>query len=263
MTSIFAPVPWPQLQRYHEHACWWNADLDPQYQWANIAQLTNVVDLRASFDQPFNDCVAIRMPHLRFATFGVTMDIEKIINCFDLPSLEGLNLLITNNDSPDTLGPLPTQLKDLKILWLSMLSGLSIPNTSLFCFLTGIPTLTDLAIELRGIESATYLFTLLSPAHFMVVPRLQVLRIGGESEVTGESLDALLVMLRQRFGGVDGADCARLQHFKFFLHRLRFRKASPMISSLEELRVQHGWDVRVHENWFQGFWNQEMDRGFF
>jgi len=227
-----------------------------------MAQLTNVVDLRASLHGPIDDHLAIKLPYLRFASLAVTVHIEQIMNCFDLPAIEGLNLWLTSNHSWDALGPVPTQLQGLRVLWLGAASRASISNPSLSGFLTGIPTLVDLGVSLYGFDTVIYLFTLLSPTcHSIVVPQLQVLRVSG-SELFGEPFDVLLVMLRQRFGAEEAAGFVRLKRFEFFLRPRRSKKPSRMFAGLESLRVQHGWDIRVHENWVQEFWHREMDEEF-
>jgi len=259
--AIFAPIPWSQLTRYHEQGCWWNPYTHGDLQWIPIAQLTNVVELRASFDEPYNSA-AFKLPHLRFASFAVTTQIEKIMNCLDLPALKGLNLRLKKDHSPDLLGPVPAQLKDLKILWLGSVARVSISTASLFSFLTGIPTLVDLAVTLHSIDSPADLFTLLTPPHSSVVPQLQVLRISG-IELVGRTFDALLLMLRQRFGQVEGAERTRLERFEFFVSGLRRpNQPSYMIAGLESLKMERGWDIRVREQWVHEFWVQEMDGEF-
>jgi len=62
-----------------------------------------------------------------------------------------------------------------------------------------------------------------------------------------------------RFAGVEGAAFAQLKRFKFFLGIRRSREPSRIVGSLESLKVQHGWDIRVRENWLDEFWHQEMD----
>ncbi|KAF7364877.1 hypothetical protein MVEN_00358100 [Mycena venus] len=49
---ILHPVPWSQLKRYHEYQVEWTPNSERQ--WTIISQLTNVVNLRASFYAEFD-----------------------------------------------------------------------------------------------------------------------------------------------------------------------------------------------------------------
>ncbi|KAJ7931367.1 hypothetical protein B0H13DRAFT_842310 [Mycena leptocephala] len=77
-----------------------------------MSQLTNVVDLRSSFYGESDGEEAIEMPYLRFASLAVDssaeeLDIGEILNCFDFPGIQGLNLKLMTNHSPDVLSPVP------------------------------------------------------------------------------------------------------------------------------------------------------------
>ncbi|KAJ7355899.1 hypothetical protein DFH08DRAFT_510742 [Mycena albidolilacea] len=260
------PFPWSQLSRYHEYDVSWYRDRDSVDQWS---QLTNVVDLRVAFDETFNGSRPIKMPRLRFASLAVSQ-VDEMLSCFEFPGIQGLNLMFTTNQPPRTLRSVPAQLKGLRILRLSGDLGVAIAKTALLCLLAELTELTDFAMALRdnhGVD-ATYLFTLLTPGHSLLVPRLQALRVV-TSEPVGETIGTLLVMLRQRFGGVKGI--GRLKRFEIFLglRPIVFGKRLPksytpsaMSQSLDWLRVHEGWDIRVVEEWQGDFWSEEMDTEF-
>ncbi|KAF7337889.1 hypothetical protein MVEN_02012000 [Mycena venus] len=269
---IFGPFPWSQLKHYHEYEVSWSPDCERQ--WEIISQLTNVVDLRASFYGEYEDESPIEMPHLRFASIAIDkqeeeLDIEDILNCFDFPGIQGLNLKLMDNHPVDALSPVPNQLKGLKILRLC--GSLAISNDALKGILTEIETLTDFAIELRGID-AGYLFQLLTPSTSELVPHLRALRTTHFRPVADEALDVLLGMLRERFG------VARLQRFEFFLGPRPFSilsippeewesfktvPSTTMFDKLEAMRVDEGWDIRVDRDWQEyDFWREEMDGKF-
>ncbi|KAF8205567.1 hypothetical protein K438DRAFT_1964001 [Mycena galopus ATCC 62051] len=104
---IFHPIPWAQLQRYHEY------------------QLKNVVDLRVSFcgeyghqDQDEGDTPVFEMPHLRFASLAINydakgLDMEGILDCFNFPAIQGLNLKLTD---AGTLNLVPDQFRNVSSL---------------------------------------------------------------------------------------------------------------------------------------------------
>ncbi|KAJ7654383.1 hypothetical protein DFH06DRAFT_513105 [Mycena polygramma] len=288
---IFAPIPLAQLMRYREYECSWRPDNERQ--WEIIAQLSAVVDFRASFYGERDNDEAVEMPHLRFASLAVDshaeeLGIEEIINCFAFPGIQGLNLELMSNHSLDVLLPMPDQLKGLRILRLC--GALVISNASLLNILTELELLVDLAVELRGID-AQYLFNLLTPSTSpsLVVPQLRALRLHRVTEFEREqgTVDALLTMLSQRFGGVDGKEFKPLKRFELSLHGegpselsdeptlmeiLRLRRPadgptttaeSPvsMLESLESMRVRKGWDIRVKE-WWDEYWSAEMDGEF-
>ncbi|KAF8205570.1 hypothetical protein K438DRAFT_1964004 [Mycena galopus ATCC 62051] len=279
---IFHPIPWAQLQRYHEHQVTWS---DGARQWEIISQLKNVVDLRVSFcgeyeDEDEGDTPVFEMPHLRFASLAIDddaegLDMDDILDCFDFPAIQGLNLKLTD---ADTLSPVPDQFKSLKILRLCG-SLAAISNEDLLGILTEIETLADFAVDLRGVD-AEYLFGLLSVAPAttsqVLAPRLRALRTTDFKPVKGALLDALLGMLQQRFAGVDGAEFTRLERFEFLLGaRPSIFAVSPeefdeakymsltMFEDLEALRTREGWDIRVHKEWLErDFWREEMDTEF-
>ncbi|KAJ7612443.1 hypothetical protein DFH06DRAFT_1147167 [Mycena polygramma] len=288
---IFAPIPLAQLTRYREYECSWRPDNERQ--WEIIAQLSAMVDFRASFYGERDDDEAVEMPHLRFASLAVDshaeeLGIDEIINCFAFPGIQGLNLKLTANHSLGVLFPMPDQLRGLRILRLC--GALAISKASLPSILTELPLLVDLAVELRGLD-AEYLFTFLSPSSLpsVLVPRLRALRLHRvtEFERSSGTVDALLSMLTQRFGGVQGKEFTPLKRFELSLHgegpselsdeptlmeilRLRRPLDGPtrtaenpvsMLESLESMRVREGWDIRVKE-WWNEFWNTEMDGEF-
>ncbi|KAF8205569.1 hypothetical protein K438DRAFT_1964003 [Mycena galopus ATCC 62051] len=280
---IFHSIPWAQLQRYHEYRVEWS---DCARQWEIISQLKNVVDLRVSFcgeyevqDRDEGDTPVFEMPHLRFASLAIDGDaeglyMEGILDCFDFPAIQGLNLKLTD---AGTLSPVPDQFKRLKILRLCG-SLAAISNEDLLGILTEIDSLADFAVDLRGVD-VEYLFGLLSvsPTSSLLVPRLRVLRTTDFKFVKGALLDALLGMLRQRFAGVDEAEFTRLERFEFFLGACpsvfnissgEWEDAAHDVSSttfddLEALRTREGWDIRVHKEWLgDDFWREEMDTEF-
>ncbi|KAJ7355904.1 hypothetical protein DFH08DRAFT_933681 [Mycena albidolilacea] len=276
---IFDPIPWGQLKRYHEHDVSWFPDCERQ--WEIISELTAVVDLRASFYDESQYETVIEMPDLRFASLAIhknadELDIEDIINCFDFPGIQGLNLKLTNACPADTLSPLPNQLKGLKILRLCG-SLNSISNGALLGILTEIEGLTDLALELRAVD-APHLFELLTPtdSETVLLPRLRALRTTDFKPVVDAQLDALLEMLHQRFGQIGRAGCARLERFEFLLGARPSIYSIPldeweasknvpltMFEKLEELRASEGWDIRVDTEWKgYDFWKEEMDGEF-
>ncbi|KAJ7137867.1 hypothetical protein C8R44DRAFT_766379 [Mycena epipterygia] len=121
---ILYPIPWAQLERYHECECSWYPD--DERQWTIIDELTAVVDLRATFYNPRTAWVSevdsvIGMPHLRLASFAVDrraddLTIDEILTCFEFRHLEGLNLKLPTSHPSDVLFPVPGQLKALKVL---------------------------------------------------------------------------------------------------------------------------------------------------
>ncbi|KAJ7264923.1 hypothetical protein B0H12DRAFT_215257 [Mycena haematopus] len=277
--ALFSPIPWAQLERYHEFAVTWT---DTARQWEILTQLTNVVDLRADFsgeyeieDEDESGESSFEMPRLRFASLVVEKQAEQgvgmkdILNCFDFPCIQGLNLKLL---AGDTLSPVPDQLKRLKILRLCGAFN-AISNTDLLELLTEIETLTDLAVELRCVDSA-YLFGLLSaaPDSSVFAPQLRALRTTHYKPIAGAALDALLRMLPQRFGGVH---TTRLERFEFFMgerpsilrvspeERATIDVSSTMFEDLESLREREGWDIRMDKDWLQyDFWREEMDEEF-
>ncbi|KAJ6515111.1 hypothetical protein C8R47DRAFT_503756 [Mycena vitilis] len=284
---IFAPIPLAQLTRYREYECSWRPDCERQ--WEIIAQLRGVVDFRASFYGERDGDEAVEMPHLRFASLGVDshaedLSIDEIIKCFAFPSIQGLNLKLMANHSLDVLTHVPDQLKGLRIL--RICGELAISNASLSNILTELELLVDLAVELRGIDAA-HVFTLVTPSTSpsILVPRLRALRVHRvtEFERSAETVAALLTMLRQRFGGVQGKEFTPLKRFELSLHGegpselsdeptlmeiLRLRRPadgptttaeSPasMLEGLEAMRVKEGWDIRVQE-WLDEYWSAEM-----
>jgi hypothetical protein len=156
--------------------------------------------------------------------------------------------------------------------------------------LTEIESLTDFAVELRGIDAAD-VFALLTPTNSesVLVPRLRALRVHRvtEFERVEGTVDALLAMLRQRFGGVKGVAFACLERFELSLQgqpstlgpdatlldilRLKTPADGPtnllerplvLLNRLESLKIQEGWDIRVDEDWWGEFWAAEMDGEF-
>ncbi|KAJ7811622.1 hypothetical protein B0H14DRAFT_1469579 [Mycena olivaceomarginata] len=172
------PFPWSHLSRYHEYDVSWYRGRDSVDQWSIVTQLTNVVDLRAAFDETFNGSRPIKMPRLRFASLAVSQ-VDEMLSCFEFPGIQGLNLMLTTNQPPRTLRSVPVQLKGLRILRLSGDLGVTIAKTALLCLLAELTELTDFAMALRGTHGvdATYLFTLLTPGRSLLVPRLQALRV--------------------------------------------------------------------------------------
>ncbi|KAJ7029359.1 hypothetical protein C8F04DRAFT_1398445 [Mycena alexandri] len=289
------PIPWSQLQRYHEYECMWSPD--SEHQWSIITQLTNVVDLRVEF---YGDCAAfyssdddsdgeddetkndgdsnkddvVELNRLQFASFAVhqraeDLDITQILDCLHLPAVQGLNLKFMPNHSPDLLFPMPAQLKGLKILRLC--GSLVISNEALSCILTELEGLADLAVEMRGVGAnvwgdpgldAMHLFTLLTPSRntesVVLLPKLQALRIT-EFELVDGVVDTLLAMLRQRFA-VDGADFARLKRFEFSSLKAQ-KRPSTLLDTLELMQVQEGWNIRIDEE-RQDFWRVDMTSEF-
>lgn len=265
--SVLHSIPWAQLKQYHEIQVSWSPDCGRQ--WEIMSQLTNVVDLRASFYAKCQNEEAIEMPHLRFASLTIDenkdkLKIEDIINCFHFPGIQGLNLKLTDTCPMGALSPVPDQLKRLKILRLCG-SLKAISNDALLGILTEIQGLTDLAMELRQID-ITYLFTLLTPnnSESVLIPHLRALRTTAFIPVADGELDALLEMLRQRFGKVYRG---RLERFEFLLGespRVELdASASTMFYKLEELKTTEGWDIRVDKEWQRyDFWGAEMDGEF-
>ncbi|KAF7363975.1 hypothetical protein MSAN_01056100 [Mycena sanguinolenta] len=274
--TLFNPIPWAQLERYHEYESSWS---DPMRQWEILTQLTNVVDLRVEFSGEYDIGAEgkespFKMPRLRFASLAIDKDAEgvdmkQLLKRFDFPCIQGLNLKLVDGDG---LSPVPHQLKRLKILRLCGSSS-AISNPDLLALLTEIETLTDLAVELRCVDSA-YLFELLggAPESAVLAPQLRALRTTDFKPVAGAALDALLRMLRQRFAPVE---YTRLERFEFFLGAEPYildvsreewdakDKPSTMFNDLESLRVHEGWDIRVHKDWLQhDFWKEEMDEEF-
>ncbi|KAJ7264921.1 hypothetical protein B0H12DRAFT_215247 [Mycena haematopus] len=286
--ALFSPIPslLAQLERYHEYEVSWT---DFRHQWVILVQLTNVVDLRVDFtsdyeiedededEGEYTDEPVVpffKMPRLRFAslanhTNALGMEMKDILNYFDFPCIQGLNLKLV---AWDALSPVPDQLKRLKILRLCG-SFKAISNADLLSLLTEIETLTDLAVELRCVDSA-YLFGLLSvvPDSSVLAPQLRALRTTDYKHIAGAALDALLRMLPERFGGVH---TTRLQRFEFFLGARPFVYSvtreewatkdvtSTMFEDLESLREREGWDICVDKDWLQyDFWREEMDGEF-
>ncbi|KAJ7811620.1 hypothetical protein B0H14DRAFT_1469529 [Mycena olivaceomarginata] len=194
-------IPWSQLERYQEHDVSWS---DSARQWEVIAQLTNVVNLRASFFGPNEDNTPIKMSHLRFASLAVGLlagSPDLLLDRFDFPRIEGLNLKLPEN-LPTVLSPVPNQLKGLKILRLcGALDAIS--NAALVDILAEIKGLTDFAVELAGVD-AVHLFSVLTPTDRVLVPQPRVLRVARCTPLADGELDSLLEMLRQRFGKGNG-----------------------------------------------------------
>ncbi|KAJ6501968.1 hypothetical protein C8R45DRAFT_974974 [Mycena sanguinolenta] len=270
--TLFNPIPWGQLERYYEYEVSWS---DFTRQWEILTQLTNVVDLRVMFsgeyefeDDDEDEEAPFKMPRLRFASLAIDKDaegveIQELFKWFDFPCIQGLNLKLMDGD---VLSPVPHQLKHLKILRLSGLSG-AISNPDLLALLTEIETLTDLAVDLCCVDSA-YFFELLggTPDSAGLAVQLKALRTTHFKPVAGAVLDALLRMLRQRFARVE---YTRLERFEFFLGQRLFEEwdakneSSTMFDDLESLRVHEGWDIRVLKDWLQyDFWKEEMDEEF-
>ncbi|KAJ7772957.1 hypothetical protein DFH07DRAFT_148328 [Mycena maculata] len=268
--AILEPMPWAQLQRYHEYECSWYPD--DGRQWAILAQLANVVDLRASFygtgEDEYPDVIA--MPHLRFAYFGVDrraddLGIEEVLERFDLPRLEGLSVKMGEDHDPDVLCPVPGQFKTLKVLRLC--GKVEISNEALTGILTEIPTLVDFAVELIGVD-ADHFFALLTPRpDGVLVPQLQALRITPFARNDG-TVDALFAMLRARFGGVEGVEITRLRMFALYIRGVYKSKPSPMftpsemLNRLRSMKAHDKWDIRVDENSQEEFWKEDMDDEF-
>ncbi|KAJ7706923.1 hypothetical protein B0H17DRAFT_572757 [Mycena rosella] len=260
--EILQPIPWSQLKRYHEYDCSWYPDCTRQ--WAIIEQLTSVVDFGGAFYGVSDSDFTIEMPNLRLASLAVDwradeLTIEEVLNCFDFPHLEGLNLKLMTNHPYDVLCPVPGELKALKILRLC--GALAISNTSLKSILTEIATLTDFSVEMRGID-ATYLFTLLTPgadSASVLVPRLQALRL---TEFTCEdgTLIAFLAMLQARFSGVAGVEFTLLRLFTLWMGPKN--KAASVLDSLKTLKERQGWDIRLDQECTRDFWTEDMDSAF-
>ncbi|KAJ7355901.1 hypothetical protein DFH08DRAFT_510810 [Mycena albidolilacea] len=275
---LLDPIPWSQLERYQEHDVSWS---NSARQWEVIAQLTNVVDLRASFFGPNENNTPIKMPHLRFASLAVgplAGSPDLLLDRFDFSRIEGLNLKLPEN-LPAALSPVPNQLKGLKILRLcGSLDAIS--NGALVDILTEIKGLPDFAVELAGVD-AVHLFSALTPTDRVLVPQLRVLRVARCTPLADGELDALLEMLRQRFGKGNGpgVDYARLKWFEFLLEALPLRYdpilddvvpppdvPSTMFDTLEALRTSEGWDIRANRDPRANkngngddFWADEMD----
>ncbi|KAJ6531136.1 hypothetical protein B0H19DRAFT_470856 [Mycena capillaripes] len=214
------------------------------------------------------------MPHLRFASLAIDhqaeeLTIEDILNCFNFPGIQGLNLKLMKNHPPEVLSPVPAQLKNLKILRLC--GELEISNASLLDILTELETLADLAVELRGVE-AVYLFTLLTPTKELILAsQLRALRVTEFEYVNvDKTADALLAMLPQRFGG---KQVTPLQRFELSLPAQQSSASSgdsssatsdrhsAMLDSLKLLGMQEEWDIRVLEGQWD-FWKEDMDGEF-
>ncbi|KAF8205577.1 hypothetical protein K438DRAFT_1964009 [Mycena galopus ATCC 62051] len=264
-----APFPWSQVQRYHESEVSWCPD--SKRQWSIVTQLTNVVDLRTAFDEPSHNLHPIHMPHLRFASLAVSQ-LDDILSCFEFPGIQGLNLMFMRK-SPHSLQRVPAQLKNLRILRLCTSLGVVISKAELLCLLTELTNLTDFAVALSGRHGfdATYLFTLLTPGRCLLVPKLRALRVASSEPIDG-AVDTLLVMLRQRFGGLEGVEVARLELFELFfgLRPLVFKPSSracapyrsATCNSLEWLKKHERWNICVVEKWQRDFWMEEMDKEF-
>ncbi|KAJ6531563.1 hypothetical protein DFH09DRAFT_136733 [Mycena vulgaris] len=256
--EIFHSIPSAQLQRYHEYDCFWYPG--PARQWAIIEQLTNVHDFRAKF-QGVSDSV-IELPHLRLASIAVeygsdALTIEEVLQCFDLPRLEGLNLHLRRYHPEEVLCPMPGMLKALKILRLC--GEVEISNESLTCILTEITTLTDFSMALPEFD-AQHMFTLLTPkTDSVLVPKLQALRVL-DSACDGETLEVFLAMLQARFGGVAGAGFTPLRLFKLWLQK----KPSSILDNLKALKEHEGWDIRLDDNWTRSrdAWEESIDETF-
>ncbi|KAJ6502008.1 hypothetical protein C8R45DRAFT_1091919 [Mycena sanguinolenta] len=271
-STLFNPIPWAQLERYHEYEVSWS---EAARQCEILTQLTNVVDLRVTLsgeyefeDDDEDEESPFKMPRLRFASLAIDKDAEgvdmkELLKWFELPCIQGLNLKLMDGD---VLIPVPHQLKHLKILRLCG-SSCAISNPDLLALLTEIETLTDLAVDLCCVDSA-YFFELLggTPDSVSLAVQLRALRTTHFKPVAGAALDALLRMLRQRFARVE---YTRLERFEFFLgQRLSEEwdaknESSTMFDDLESLRVHEGWDIRVLKDWLQyDFWREEMDEEF-
>ncbi|KAJ7766664.1 hypothetical protein B0H16DRAFT_1882705 [Mycena metata] len=272
------PIPWAQLKRYHEYACYWSPNGD--YQWAVLKQLVNVVDLRMELSVPYTTST-VKMPQLRFAYIYPDIDINRILDSFEFPRIEGLSLKLLPAHPSNLL--LPTQFKRLKILRLC--GEVVILNTSLLVILTELTTLTDLAVQIHGDYSlsapsgidALYLFKLLTPDHdaqSVLVPQLQALRLTGFNPRPG-AVDALIAMLRRRFGGSNRVQFSRLRRFELWMRPLNWFDDHPQpptqtrppalgaaLETLQSLRVTEGWDIRVDEEWAGDFWKEEMTSEF-
>ncbi|KAJ6526295.1 hypothetical protein DFH09DRAFT_1415969 [Mycena vulgaris] len=257
--EIFHSIPSAQLQRYHEYDCFWYPG--SARQWAIIEQLTNVHDFRAKF-QGVSDSV-IELPHLRFASIVVDdgsddLTIEEVLQCFDLPRLEGLNLHLWTFHPEEVLCPMPGMLKALKILHLC--GAVEISNESLTCILTEITTLTDFSVALTEFN-AQHMFTLLTPdaAETVLVPNLQALRVL-DFTCDAETLEVFLAMLQARFGGVAGAEFTPLRLFKLWLRK----KPSSILDNLKALKEREDWDIRLDGNWTstRDLRTEEMDEAY-
>ncbi|KAJ6531565.1 hypothetical protein DFH09DRAFT_1370394 [Mycena vulgaris] len=258
--EILHPIPWPQLKRYHEYSCSWYPDCGRQ--WAIVQQLTNVVDFRAAFYGVSDSESVIEMPHLRFASLAVDrradqLTINEVLECFDLPRLEGLNLDLWMFHPEEVLCPMPGMLKTLKILRLC--GAVEISNESLTCILTELTMLTELSVALPEFD-AQHMFTLLTPgAETVLVPKLQAVRVV-DFACDGETLEVVLAMLQARFGGVDGAEFTLLRSFTLWMP---WNQQPPSIfDSLKAVKERKGWDIRLHANWQGRLWEEEMDETF-
>ncbi|KAJ7633096.1 hypothetical protein FB45DRAFT_1027202 [Roridomyces roridus] len=254
---IFSPIPWAQLERYHEYDCsWYLAD---ERQWEIIPQLTQVVDLRTCFSSVPETEDLIELPHLRFASFAVDrradIEIEDVLECFDLPQLQGFSLLLTKRHDSDLLCPtVPEPLKTLSVLRLC--GSLEISNEALACILSSIPTLLDFAIELALSDTdALHLFTLLKPtSESALVPNLQTLRITPCSEKEENAVNELLAMLRVRFGGGTGFSALR----EFIFYHASWRRVPTIVDRLQSIKKQEGWDIQVVEEWQGYLWKESL-----
>ncbi|KAJ6490717.1 hypothetical protein C8R47DRAFT_457180 [Mycena vitilis] len=250
-------IPWSQLTKYHEYECSWKPD-DTRF-WDIVRQLTNVVDLRAGFVALSRLDDPVRLPGLRWASFEIRRQREEeftfdeLLDDFDLPVLEGLNLKLYRDHPADVLYPIPDGLRALKTLRLC--GTVKISKGALKHILTSIPTLTDLSVEMEGI-SGRCLFALLSYGNkdVTLVPGLQALRITPFDNRSG-AFTLLLDMLRIRFEGLPvGSSPLRLFSFSTRLHG-----TPPLIlDGLRALKDREGWDIRIDENRRRDFWREEM-----
>ncbi|KAJ6531156.1 hypothetical protein B0H19DRAFT_1273372 [Mycena capillaripes] len=254
-------VPWSQLTRYHEYECSWRPD-DTRF-WDILGRLTNVVDLRAGFVSVSGLDHAVHLPQLRFASIEIRrhvlrleeFTIDELLEDFDLPRLEGLNLKLQKDHPPDVLYPVADELRALKTLRLC--GPVKISKATLKHMLTAIPTLTDFSVEMEGI-SARDLFLLLNPGskYSTLVPNLQALRITQFENCSG-AFEALLDMLRVRFRGIPTrGDFSPLRLFSFFtrLHTT----PSLILDGLRSLKQRGGWDIRIDDDWRGDFWKEDM-----
>ncbi|KAJ6622876.1 hypothetical protein B0H10DRAFT_862807 [Mycena sp. CBHHK59/15] len=184
---ILNPIPWSQLTRYHEHECPWYPNSERQ--WEIIQQLASVVDFCAAFNDVSGLDSPIQFPRLKFASLAIDrrsessdLSIDDVLDCFDAPHLEGLNLNLVANGATNPLIRMPQKFPALKILRLCGIIGIT--ELDLMDVLSHMPTLTETFIDMQNLDATPILrLFATSTGGSTVVPKLQVLRFANLSHV--------------------------------------------------------------------------------
>ncbi|KAJ7484712.1 hypothetical protein FB451DRAFT_1393234 [Mycena latifolia] len=135
--------------------------LDNGYHSSIFAQVTNVVDLRAQFYRVSKAKDVIRMPHLQSSSLeildlhdsGYKLSIEEVLDCFDFPRLEALNLSLLRVHVQDLLYPMPAQLRTLRFLRLC--GSVEISNAALTCIMTEL-TMPTFGLTSELVDTAAH-----------------------------------------------------------------------------------------------------------